>query len=158
MPPGRPRSSSPLRRLLLADMMPRYACHGQVSCAMPHCHGGPWRRRRGTTFHRHHAARSQPCLSVRATAGPLPHSATGAAHIAMNGLPRWPADPRHRPLEHRSLLHGVGHFSLAEVGHFSLALQPEHAATLRLLLDAFPGARIAAFEKAALARDAEAQA
>jgi hypothetical protein len=37
-------------------------------------------------------------------------------------------------------------------------ITPEHAATLRLLLDAFPGARIAAFEKAALARDAEAQA
>jgi hypothetical protein len=27
-------------------------------------------------------------------------------------------------------------------------ITPEHAATLRLLLDAFPGARIAAFEKA----------
>jgi hypothetical protein len=34
-------------------------------------------------------------------------------------------------------------------------ITPEHAATLRLLLDAFPGARIAAFEKAALARGEE---
>jgi hypothetical protein len=37
-------------------------------------------------------------------------------------------------------------------------ITPEHAATLRLLLDAFPGARIAAFEKANLARGAEVQA
>ncbi len=37
-------------------------------------------------------------------------------------------------------------------------ITPEHAATLRLLLDAFPGARIAAFERAALARGEEAQA
>jgi hypothetical protein len=37
-------------------------------------------------------------------------------------------------------------------------ITPEHAATLRLLLDAFPGARIAAFEKATLARGEEAQA
>jgi hypothetical protein len=37
-------------------------------------------------------------------------------------------------------------------------ITPEHAATLRLLLDAFPGARIAAFEKTALARGEEAQA
>jgi hypothetical protein len=36
-------------------------------------------------------------------------------------------------------------------------ITPEHAATLRLLLDAFPGARIAAFEKANLARGEEAQ-
>jgi hypothetical protein len=36
-------------------------------------------------------------------------------------------------------------------------ITPEHAATLRLLLDAFPGARIAAFEKAALASGEEAQ-
>jgi hypothetical protein len=37
-------------------------------------------------------------------------------------------------------------------------ITPEHAATLRLLLDAFPGARIAAFEKATSAKAAEAQA
>ena len=37
-------------------------------------------------------------------------------------------------------------------------ITPEHAATLRLLLDAFPGARIAAFEKATLARGEDAQA
>lgn len=35
-------------------------------------------------------------------------------------------------------------------------ISPEHAATLRLLLDAFPGARITAFEKPAQARTAEA--
>jgi hypothetical protein len=37
-------------------------------------------------------------------------------------------------------------------------ITPEHAATLRLLLDAFPGARLAAFEKAVLPRGEEAQA
>jgi hypothetical protein len=37
-------------------------------------------------------------------------------------------------------------------------ITPEHAATLRLLLDAFPGARIGAFETANLPRDEEAQA
>jgi hypothetical protein len=37
-------------------------------------------------------------------------------------------------------------------------ITPEHAATLRLLLDAFPGARIAAFEKAAPTKGEEAQA
>jgi hypothetical protein len=37
-------------------------------------------------------------------------------------------------------------------------ITPEHAATLRLLLDAFPGARIAAFEKATAFRGAEVQA
>jgi hypothetical protein len=37
-------------------------------------------------------------------------------------------------------------------------ITPEHAATLRLLLDAFPGARIAAFEKTTSAKAAEAQA
>jgi hypothetical protein len=36
-------------------------------------------------------------------------------------------------------------------------ITPEHAATLRLLLDAFPGARIAAFEKAAALTGEEAQ-
>jgi hypothetical protein len=37
-------------------------------------------------------------------------------------------------------------------------ITPEHAATLRLLLDAFPGARIAAFEKTTPPRGEEAQA
>lgn len=37
-------------------------------------------------------------------------------------------------------------------------ITPEHAATLRLLLEAFPGARIAAFEKTTSAKAAEAQA
>jgi hypothetical protein len=37
-------------------------------------------------------------------------------------------------------------------------ITPEHAATLRLLLEAFPGARIAAFEKANMPRGGEAQA
>jgi hypothetical protein len=36
-------------------------------------------------------------------------------------------------------------------------ITPEHAATLRLLLDAFPGARIGAFEKATTLRGEEAQ-
>jgi hypothetical protein len=46
----------------------------------------------------------------------------------------------------------------AYTGQARKEITPEHAATLRLLLDAFPGARIAAFEKAALARGEEAQA
>jgi hypothetical protein len=37
-------------------------------------------------------------------------------------------------------------------------ITPEHAATLRLLLDAFPGARLAAFEKTMATRGQEAQA
>jgi hypothetical protein len=37
-------------------------------------------------------------------------------------------------------------------------ITPEHAATLRLLLEAFPGGRVAAFEKATLASRKEAQA
>jgi hypothetical protein len=37
-------------------------------------------------------------------------------------------------------------------------ITPEHAATLRLLLEAFPGGRIAAFEKATVASRKEAQA
>jgi hypothetical protein len=37
-------------------------------------------------------------------------------------------------------------------------ITPEHAATLRLLLDAFPGARLAAFEKTMSTRGQEAQA
>jgi hypothetical protein len=37
-------------------------------------------------------------------------------------------------------------------------ITPEHAATLRLLLDAFPGARISAFERANMPRGEEAQA
>jgi hypothetical protein len=46
----------------------------------------------------------------------------------------------------------------AYTGQARKEITPEHAATLRLLLDAFPGARIGAFEKATLARGEAAQA
>jgi hypothetical protein len=103
------------------------------------------------------------------------HGATSAQPVLLSGLaPPAPAPAHTRaPITHEELASfkalGVElRLDLDEAepvwlvprytGQARREITPEHAATLRLLLEAFPGARIAAFEKTMSPRSEEAQA
>jgi hypothetical protein len=106
--------------------------------------------------HPSHDATPAPAALLSGLAPPVPEPAHARAPIAPEELASFKALGVELCLD----LDQAGPVWLVPryTGQERKEITPEHAATLRLLLDAFPGARIAAFEKAALARDAEAQA
>jgi hypothetical protein len=102
-----------------------------------------------------HARTAQPAL-LPGLAPPAPEPAHPRAPIAPEELDSF----KSLGVELRLDLDEVGPVWLVPryTGQARKEITPEHAATLRLLLEAFPGSRIAAFEKAAPARGEEAQA
>jgi hypothetical protein len=106
-------------------------------------------------------ATREPCISAAGAASvlqaePVPARARTRAPISQEEIDSFKA----LGVELRLELDEVGPLWLVPryTGLARKEITPEHTATLRLLLDAFPGARIAAFEKATLARTEEAQA
>jgi hypothetical protein len=96
-----------------------------------------------------------PTAGPAAPVEPLPAPAPARAPIPPEELSSFTA----LGVELRLDLDEVGPVWLVPryTGQARKEITPEHAATLRLLLEAFPGSRIAGFEKAASARGEEVQ-
>jgi hypothetical protein len=134
-----------------------------------------WLKRNGGIVPQDHPTRSMPpeqsaLLPTASPAAPEPSQRTVRAPVTseppLATHARAPISPEELEsfkalgVELRLDLHEAGPVWLVPryTGQARKEITPEHAATLRLLLDAFPGARIAAFEKVAALRGKEAQA
>jgi hypothetical protein len=142
-----------------------------------------WLKRNGRAVPQEHPAHDATTAQPRFLPGLAPPAATRATPAPEVAAPQAPSVPAAEPPpvnaharapitpEELASFKALGVelcLDLGEAGPLWLVprytgqarkeITPEHAATLRLLLDAFPGARIGAFEKAALASVEEARA
>jgi hypothetical protein len=117
-----------------------------------------WLKRNGHVVPEHHPTRTAPparatpkpgISAARASSAPQTEPLSVRTHARAPISPEEIASFKALGVELRLDLDEAGPVWLVPhyTGQARKEITPEHAATLRLLLDAFPGARIAAFEK-----------